>query len=58
LIFNQWGELFFESTDQDNGWDGKKNGTEVQNGTYVYVLKVKLDNGEEESLTGHVTVIR
>lgn len=26
-IFNRWGEIFFESFSQDNGWDGKmKNG--------------------------------
>ena len=40
-IFNRWGELIFESTDISNGWDGKYDGTEVPQGSYIYRVDYK-----------------
>ncbi len=57
-IFNQWGELVFESYDQTQGWDGLHNGKIVQNGTYTYMARIKEDDGNLEIISGHITVIR
>jgi gliding motility-associated-like protein len=35
LVFNRWGELIFESTDLEKGWNGSFKGTKVQEDVYV-----------------------
>lgn len=57
-IYNRWGEEVGKSTDQSIGWDGSKDGTDLPNGVYVYVLNIKTVEGEEHKLTGNVTLIR
>lgn len=57
-IYNQWGERLFFSDDQNVGWDGTYSGREVQLGTYVYIVRLTLADGTEETLKGHVTVLR
>ncbi len=39
LIFNRWGELIFQSTSIDNGWNGTYKGNKVQEDVYVYKIK-------------------
>jgi len=59
-IWNRWGELIFETTDANEGWNGQKynTGKLVPNG--VYVVTVRYVNYEEEvtNLKGFVTVVR
>lgn len=57
-IYNQWGEMVFASTDQQNGWNGTQNGKAVQNGNYVYCLSIKMLDGSEKQVAGRVTVLR
>lgn len=37
-IYNRWGQLIFETTDPNTGWDGTMNGAYVQQGTYIYKI--------------------
>jgi gliding motility-associated-like protein len=37
-IFNRWGQLIFESTDPELGWDGNYKGNSSPQGTYIYRL--------------------
>jgi len=37
-IFNRWGEKLFETTNLDEGWDGKYKGKLQEVGSYVYVV--------------------
>ncbi|MCB0645736.1 MAG: gliding motility-associated C-terminal domain-containing protein [Saprospiraceae bacterium] len=39
VIFTQWGDKVFESTNYTNNWDGKYNGSPLPEGTYFYVLE-------------------
>lgn len=58
-IFNRWGELIFETTDPNDGWDGTCNGSRVQEDTYVYVIEYSTTcSGDGQKRTGHVNVIR
>lgn len=57
-IFNRWGELLYEWTDIDGGWDGTFKGKPVQQEVYVYVLQAKGIDGITYHKTGHVTVLR
>ncbi len=55
-IFNRWGQMIFETTDIEKGWDGKFHGEYVQAGAYIYVLKfISIDEKYEK--VGTVTVL-
>ncbi len=54
-IFNQWGNLIFESTGYDEAWDGTNNGKELSSAVYYYIIDLK-DGSDPQS--GSVTVIR
>ena len=56
-IYNRWGELIFESTDVNRGWDGKSKNINVAEGVYVYTVNYNL-KGICEQKTGHVSLIR
>jgi len=60
-IFNRWGQLIYETTDQTRGWDGTYNGYKASRGTYIwkiaYNLKTTGPYNDEEFETGTVTLI-
>lgn len=57
-IFDRWGELLFESTDQNVGWDGTFKGVSVNPDVYVYHLKITCFDGQENLIKGNVTVLK
>ena len=62
-VFNRWGGLVFEQSnflpnDPANGWDGTVSGKDVEPGVFVYWVKVLTVDGQEEIITGDVTLIR
>jgi gliding motility-associated-like protein len=59
-IFNRWGELIFQTTDMNTGWDGRCKGEYVQEDTYVYVVDYQLNCSELviKNKRGHVNVLR
>jgi gliding motility-associated-like protein len=57
-IYNRWGELLFESKDQQQGWDGYYKGELMPMGVYVYRLELLYENGRREVKLGDVTLIR
>jgi gliding motility-associated-like protein len=40
IIFNQWGELIFQTKDIERGWNGTRNSQLVESGNYTYVMKL------------------
>jgi gliding motility-associated-like protein len=57
-IYNQWGQIVFESAEQRLGWDGKTNGAKQPSGVYAYYLEVVLLDGRKQVYKGSVTLIR
>jgi gliding motility-associated-like protein len=60
-IFNRWGELIFESKDQEVGWDGSygPNSINSEIGTYTWVLTFQvLQTQGDKEIVGHVNLIR
>jgi gliding motility-associated-like protein len=57
-VYDRFGQLVFESRDQDIGWDGTYKGQRVHPGVYVYYAKVTLLNGRQDILQGDVTLVR
>lgn len=58
MVFNQWGEKVFETTNQTTGWDGSYKGKQQPSGVYIYVLKMTLLNGTKSELKGSINLIR
>lgn len=57
-VYNNWGEKVFETADQKEGWDGKKDGVEQPVGVYVWTLEVDLYNNRTVKKNGDVTLMR
>lgn len=57
-IYNRWGELMFETTNLEEGWDGKYRGTVQNQETYFYRVKAKSITGEVKAQKGSFTLIR
>jgi len=58
-IFDRWGNMLFESWDQEIGWDGyNENGKLLPMGVYVYKLDLFFEDGSSTVRIGDVTLIR
>lgn len=57
-IHNRWGELVFETTDLEKGWDGTYKGMKVDPAVFAWYLKGTCNNGNAFFKKGNVTVIK
>jgi len=59
-VYNRWGEIVFNTTDQRTGWNGmyQNNGDELHSDTYAYCLKVVCTNDLSYTMLGNVTLVR
>jgi gliding motility-associated-like protein len=57
-IYNRWGERVFESTSQNNCWDGTHRDKPINTGTFVYKLRVVDTDGNETIESGNITLVR
>jgi gliding motility-associated-like protein len=57
-IYNRWGQLVFETTKQEIGWDGTFNGQPQPIEAYGYVLQVSFIDGTSRLLKGNITLLR
>ena len=58
ILFDRWGNEVFHSTDINMGWDGTYKGEPALTGDYTYVIKVDYLNGNNETLKGHIYLLR
>jgi len=56
-VFNRWGELMFQTSQLDVGWDGTYNGGLAPQGTYIYLLDVTDQLGNQFSENGKVVLL-
>jgi gliding motility-associated-like protein len=57
-IYNQWGQLVFESKDKARGWDGTMSGQKQPLGVYNYALRATLQDGTTVQKRGTITIVR
>ena len=57
-IYNRWGEILFESTEKENGWDGTYKGIPVDNGVYVYSFIIEDINFRRKRYSGEIHLVR
>jgi gliding motility-associated-like protein len=58
MIFNRYGEIIFETTDQTKLWDGRVNNELVMGGVYIYDATFKNPENEIQRYSGNVTLLR
>ncbi|GAB2819940.1 PKD domain-containing protein [Ferruginibacter profundus] len=46
-VFNRYGQIVFETSDKNKGWDGKLNGTNAPGGGFIYLLSFKESSSTE-----------
>ncbi len=45
MIYNRWGDLLYQGSSLDEGWNVKNfMGEDAPNGTYFFLLEVEADN--------------
>lgn len=58
-IYDRWGNLVFETYNQNQPWDGTKRGSAVEEGVYVYYLKgICSKTNATVSLKGNVSIVK
>jgi gliding motility-associated-like protein len=58
-IFNRWGQLVFESTEPNAGWDGRINGADAPTDLYLYKVWWRSSIGALQPVrVGEVTLLR
>ncbi len=58
VIYNQWGQELFITTDRQKGWDGVYKGNQSPAGRYSYALEVKVQSGNKITKAGSFNLIR
>ncbi|OAV44988.1 hypothetical protein A3850_011000 [Lewinella sp. 4G2] len=57
LVFNRFGQEVFNSSDPEEGWDGTKNGSPQNLGTYLFLTKFTIA-GQEFQREGQFSLVR
>ena len=57
-IYNRWGQLLYQSSDKNAGWNGTYNGKQQVSETYVWVVEAIDQDGKTIQKTGKTTLIR
>ncbi len=57
-LYNRWGQLIFETSDQKKGWDGTWNGKPQEADAYAYTLTASFIDGSTLNKSGHITLLR
>jgi|YNPMSStandDraft_1061717.scaffolds.fasta_scaffold07221_3 gliding motility-associated-like protein len=57
-IYDRWGNMIFESTSPQVGWDGTYKGKPMNAGAYAYYAKIVFANGTEKEIRENITLIR
>jgi gliding motility-associated-like protein len=58
IIFNRWGEMVFETTSPNHGWDGTFKGEKALDAVYVYKMVFVDYYGKSYTKYGHIVLYR
>lgn len=57
-IYDRWGEEIFRTDELNGAWDGTYRGSDVEIGTYMWVIRAVTKDQESITRKGNITVIR
>lgn len=59
IIFDKWGNIVFQSQNQNESWDGKNlKGNPSKTDTYVYRVSLKYPNEPIQEIFGHINLLK
>jgi gliding motility-associated-like protein len=58
LVCNRWGQVIFETTDINKGWNGKFKDVQLASDVYVYYLEIVTASNRKVTKKGTITLIR
>ncbi len=58
VIFDRWGGIIFSTETPSEGWEGKRNGNDLPQGTYSYIIRVTQAGGKLVESKGVLMLIR
>jgi len=58
VIYDRWGNRLFESKEIETGWDGRKEGRDMPEGAYTFVIRLSQPNGEILENKGVLMLVR
>ncbi len=57
-VYNQWGQMIFNTADKTVGWDGTFKGAKEPFGVYTYFVKAVMNNGHAVNKKGTITLLK
>jgi gliding motility-associated-like protein len=57
-VYNRYGQMVFETTDQSIGWNGTFNQEPLNPATFAWILEYSLVSGESGKKNGNVTLLK
>jgi gliding motility-associated-like protein len=57
-IYNRYGQLVYQTTDLEEGWDGSFGGERLNPGVFVYTVDYTLIDGSSGEISGNVTLLK
>lgn len=57
-VYNRWGQLVFQTSDLNKGWDGRLDGIPQPTGTYVWNCRFQQVGKKQEDKEGAVLLVR
>ncbi len=58
MILDQWGQVMFRTDNASRGWDGTVKGNTAPNGTYSYIVRLKMTDGQNKVMKGNISLIK
>ena len=58
MVYSRTGQLLFETTEQDRGWNGYFRGQLCEEGVYVFVIEGVFETGQSFKKMGDITLLR
>ncbi|MBK7887055.1 MAG: gliding motility-associated C-terminal domain-containing protein [Bacteroidetes bacterium] len=57
-IYNRFGAKVFISSSQDDGWDGRSNSRDCQEGLYIWQIDYRNPQNKLQTIRGRVLLLR
>lgn len=58
IVYSQWGEIVFKTTDQSKCWDGTLKDGKLNNAVFAWTLGATLYSGKQITKKGNLTIVK
>lgn len=58
LVYSRWGQLVYNNTNPEIGWDGRINGADGASDVYIYRITYICGDGGPQEVSGTITLLR